>query len=456
MRLYVAVREGDFVSTTWSPFGADITWRMSKSGDFEGTDERQDRWSRLDRAMKFCTVEGDETLSVSGLTEAALDAARSAGLVDGPVGSIMDPSVSCWLADPATDRTLDPQSTVQASGLQDEDLVVLSIEHPSTTLHELMPAPNPQRLFSQLQFAQAALTDDTLRLHGVLLYTDADVELATFVRTHFDELNALSGDLFQIFVMERPTDWRTAKRYWRSRMNPELYRLLAALQWLKWVPYDKLGAYEAARKLRVPLGELPCLVLFRAVRDHRKFVFPIQDASVAEFRRIFGALSETIQGVDDPDGGSVAVRLAEAEKRFRAEVIPSARQGVSFEFMGSTVFIHGRGDAVTENFNFYGQTTFINRPTDTVISDLQNTYSATPAATDLAGLLRLVLGSEDLDDEGRERVARLIHQLAEDLDSQDSGKARTKLERIRTTVGRAADIAAPAIGIVAKVLELLP
>ena len=78
--------------------------------------------------------------------------------------------------------------------------------------------------------------------------------------------------------------------------------------------------------------------------------------------------------------------------------------------------------------------------------------------TDLAGLLRLVLTSEQLTDEQREQVAQLINEVAGELDTAtpDGSKTRKQLERIKTTVSKAADIATPALTIIAKVLELLP
>jgi hypothetical protein len=320
-------------------------------------------------------------------------------------------------------------------------------------MYELMPAADPAQVFAQLQFAEQKAAK-TRKLHGVLLYTDADVELATFVRTHFDELNALSGELFQISVFERPQKWRTAKRYWKDSLDPDLYRMLSALQWLKWTPYDKLGAYEVARELGVPSGDLPCLVL-RLPGGHTgdRFVFPVLNAGLEEFRRLLGDLSQVLHS--ESEETDLRARLAAASRRLRAEVVPSTSGAGSFEFKGATVFIHSGGQAMTENFNFHAQTTFINRPINTVITDFQNSHGTD---TDLATLLQLVLTSEQLTDDQREQVAQLIHEVAGELDisTPDTSKTRNQLDRIKTTVSKAADIATPALTIIAKVLELLP
>ncbi|MDX6263624.1 MAG: hypothetical protein QOH84_5312 [Kribbellaceae bacterium] len=458
MRLYVAVREGDLVDPASWPFGGGIAWLMDDSEVFDRSAPVRQRWEQLDQAFRStaCVVDVDETVSIRELTATALTAARAAGLVADPAENL-DEDLRIWLADPATGEVFELDESISAAGLLDDDVVLLCVEHPPMGMYELLPAADPAQVFAQLQFAEQRKAK-TPKLHGVLLYTDADVELATFVRTHFDELNALSGELFQISVFERPQKWRTAKRYWKDSLDPDLYRMLSALQWLKWTPYDKLGAYEVARKLGVPSSDLPCLVLqLPGGHTRDRFVFPVLNAGLEDFRRLLGDLSQLVHS--ESEGTDLRMSLAAAARRLRAEVVPSAAGSAgSFEFKGATVFIHSGGQAMTENFNFHGQTTFINRPVNTVIADFQNSHGASSAGTDLAGLLRLVLASEELNDEQRELVAGLIHEVAGELEEPalDQSGVRHRLERIKSTVSQAADIAGPALSIVAKVLELLP
>ena len=112
---------------------------------------------------------------------------------------------------------------------------------------------------------------------------------------------------------------------------------------------------------------------------------------------------------------------------------------------------------MSENFNFYGQTTFINRPVDTVIQDFQNSYASVIGQEDLSRLLRLVLSSQDLPDDTKEDAAATVDEVAKDLvDPQPNKDAvHTKLEKLRTIVSRAADIAVPALQIIAAVLILI-
>ncbi|MGW1817375.1 hypothetical protein ACWCQM_27855 [Streptomyces sp. NPDC002125] len=96
----------------------------------------------------------------------------------------------------------------------------------------LGPAPDAAALFQRLQLtADAPAADAGPRLFGVLLYTDAHVELATYVRTHLDDLNALSGPATRIFVVEKQRGPDAVKRYWRRHLEAEVYRVLAPLRW---------------------------------------------------------------------------------------------------------------------------------------------------------------------------------------------------------------------------------
>jgi hypothetical protein len=115
-----------------------------------------------------------------------------------------------------------------------------------------------------------------------------------------------------------------------------------------------------------------------------------------------------------------------------------------------------------EKFVFHGQTTFINQPTDTVIRDFQNTYMRGDGSTsdeinaELKQLIELSLRSGDLPDEEKEEVVQAIDGLAGQI---RDGKAnpltlRGTLEAVRAMVEKAADVAGPAVAIIAAVLKL--
>ena len=90
--------------------------------------------------------------------------------------------------------------------------------------------------------------------------------------------------------------------------------------------------------------------------------------------------------------------VASAEERIKQALEPRAlgpnqNTGTTYVLNGFNTVL-SEGIAMSDNFNFYGQTTFINRPVDTVIQDFQNTYSSALGQGELSQLLRLVLSSE--------------------------------------------------------------
>ncbi|WP_257139862.1 hypothetical protein, partial [Streptomyces sp. or20] len=380
---------------------------------------------------------------------------------------------------------------------------------PSPDFNQMGSAPNASVLFQRLQLtANAPAGDAGPRLFGVLLYTDADVELATYVRTHLDDLNALSGPATRIFVVEKQRGPDAVKRYWRQHLEPELYRVLAPLRWLDWQPYDAQGAYEVAAALGVDPALLPCLVLLAPAHTAAdapgpvdRIVFPVQEATPAFFRTLFGQLARLIgptarppevdsSGRDirrmgyrfsTPVSVQAAVRrlgaappadraadreafarVRTAEQAIRDALVPASAAAAhpGHHFTDCRVVIHSgtTGATVTENFYFQGaNTTFINKPVDTVVRDFQNTYAQAPAQEDLARLLMLVLNSRDLPDADREEAASAVHDLARITaePEPDTATARTRLQRLRELLTASTDIAQPALAIVTSVTGML-
>jgi hypothetical protein len=119
--------------------------------------------------------------------------------------------------------------------------------------------------------------------------------------------------------------------------------------------------------------------------------------------------------------------------------------------------------AVSETFNFHGQTTFINRPVDTVIRDFQNQYvSGADEGTreilnQLEELIRLMLSSKDLQPDQAEDAVQAVHNVAEQIKGKKGSRLTLKgtLQAVQAVVSRAADIAGPAAAIVTAVLSLL-
>jgi hypothetical protein len=115
-----------------------------------------------------------------------------------------------------------------------------------------------------------------------------------------------------------------------------------------------------------------------------------------------------------------------------------------------------------EKFEFHGQTTFINRPSKTIIQNFLNNYlqgdgsQADQINKNLQHLIELTLDSKDLPDEAKEEVVGTAHAVAEQVRDKKANKLtlRGTLEAIRATVVKAADIAAPAVAIIEAILKI--
>ncbi|MFJ9188566.1 hypothetical protein ACIRQO_36630 [Streptomyces anulatus] len=474
----------------------------------EPDDDNTD-WRELDALLlkRAVTVDTGGCTTVGDLKARCLDAALHTGLAT-PLNTAWPPTV--WLTDPASDRKLADDLPLDDADLADGELLVLNIAQPDFRCLESLPAaPNAADLFRRLQLTiDAPAADAGPRLFGVLLYTDADVELATYVRTHLDDLNALSGPATRIFVVEKERGPDAVKRYWRQHLKPEVYRVLAPLRWLDWQPYDAQGAYKVAAALGVDPALLPCLVLLAPAHTAAdapgptdRIVFPVHEATPAFFRTLFGHLARLIGPTARPPefdtfghyirrmeyrfstplsvqaavqrlgaappadraaDSEAFARVRTAEQAIRDALVPAsvaaARPGHHFTDCRVVIHSNTSGDTVTEYFNFKGpNTTFINRPVDTVIRDFQNTYAHGPAQEDLARLLVLVLNSRDLPDADRDEAAGAVHDLARITaePEPDNATARTRLQRLRELLTASTDIAQPALAIVTSVAGML-
>jgi hypothetical protein len=110
---------------------------------------------------------------------------------------------------------------------------------------------------------------------------------------------------------------------------------------------------------------------------------------------------------------------------------------------------------MTQKFIFQGQTTFVDKPRDTVIQNFQNIYIAGDGSdsdkinAEILKLVELVLQSKDLPVNTKDEAAQALHSVAGELTLKGT------LQAVKEVVSKAADIAAPALGIITTILKLL-
>jgi hypothetical protein len=118
----------------------------------------------------------------------------------------------------------------------------------------------------------------------ILLYTDEDVNVATYVRTHCDALDRASGKFCDVYCIENP-DVVSPPGYWREKLATKTYLLWNLLRWTDTVPYDKNQAYQIANQLDIPLTELPCAV--ELTKKRKRQIWRLNGDLTRCFRNIF-------------------------------------------------------------------------------------------------------------------------------------------------------------------------
>ena len=117
---------------------------------------------------------------------------------------------------------------------------------------------------------------------------------------------------------------------------------------------------------------------------------------------------------------------------------------------------------MSENFTFHGDTTFINKPTHVIVRDFQNTYLpdggvSLPALRRIAELVELVASSTALGDADRREIVTALDTMAAEVKNgtADQPAVKGRLRSLADTLRGAADIATPALTIIAALADLI-
>nr|MBA3922791.1 pentapeptide repeat-containing protein [Nostocaceae cyanobacterium] len=140
---------------------------------------------------------------------------------------------------------------------------------------------------------------------GIILYTDEDTELSIYIKENFESIDKLTGDWCTIFLLEcPPLGWEKSRLYWLDIFENNLHERFQFFNLIRQKRYKKTQAYDIARKIKVDVKKLPCLVLFNpddllnensslnAYSSVDKLVFHIKEVSTEYFRNLFFVLEE--------------------------------------------------------------------------------------------------------------------------------------------------------------------
>lgn len=133
---------------------------------------------------------------------------------------------------------------------------------------------------------------------GIILYTEEDNKLSHYIKDNFESLDKLTGDWCTIFLLERPPlGWEKSHLYWKEIFEDKFYEKFKFFNFLKNRKYQKSEVYDLARKLKIDINSLPCLVLLNPKNmlcksddeygSVEKIVFRIKEVSPEYFRDLF-------------------------------------------------------------------------------------------------------------------------------------------------------------------------
>lgn len=423
MRLKVFILEGDWATTHEGSIARYLAYRLGKaipSSDAQeemssrsaslqstGTGRRAkktpsplDVWHQLHRNVwhqlhkklsgQLIDVKVAEDASVESLIETIMRKRIISLMYHGA-----DSIISRSLYESPTERLLRDQASLREEGLEDGDFVTLRIKHESGVGYMLLPGPDPEFIFRSICSYDGTAPVAGGFIWGALLYTDEDVNIASYVRRYFLELNALTGSIFRLFVVEKPTDWREAKKYWRQYLDADSFEVFAHLRWLFYKPYDRRQVYEIAERMGVRRDQLPCIALiYGNPPQNDLLVFPMQPAPTPKyFRSLFSHIYDTIGDAPGPgldlergahygfervaDGKSEDDRFAQllttmldsTSSTTSDESSKTAARTAYWEALRSrydqimdAVTATSMSDDKATNYSFYGHTVFINHP----------------------------------------------------------------------------------------------
>ena len=125
----------------------------------------------------------------------------------------------------------------------------------------------------------------------ILLYTEEDLEVASYVRRYFDSLDKMSGHKCDVFIIENPSAVGSHS-FWRSILPNTFYIAWAMAGFTASRPYTKSDCYVIADSFGIAPCELPCAIsLGKPGNILVQGITPLKGSLTQVFRRLFSSLT---------------------------------------------------------------------------------------------------------------------------------------------------------------------
>lgn len=278
-----------------------------------------------------------------------------------------------------SNQALSERTKVSALDMKNLDIVILRSVKPENVDYTMRFVKDFAQ-FQQMVLARENLTkrinsayETDVELSSVLLYTDEDVQLAKYIRQHFDELHQMSGINVAVYVIEAPPkdSMLSSSSFWRRQIDHASYLAWSLFGWTQSRPYDKAAAYEIARTLNIYPDELPCLVVFANMDQMDKVIFPVHSDFLAFFRTTFSNIQRALARVDHIavsrklEYDSSLSHSVKAWRQKRKELWNEEQQKL-FSMLRESLELQAETRTGRTVYNFYGQTVLINKTINTL------------------------------------------------------------------------------------------
>lgn len=211
------------------------------------------------------------------------------------------PKVRFVLTHKRSHKQMIPTQSFESLNVKDNDVLILDIER---TAGGGMAVNS----FRDIQIINSYLSHNLVSsyhhfaLYAIILYTDADKELANFIRTNFLELHNLSGSHCAFYIIERPEpEWLPSIRKELSlgSYSEKVWHILEKKQF---TPVDSASIYEIAQRFNIKRSQLPCIAFFSNLDSKELLVVPFEtlidiksgSTSHQDFLKLFRSLFDKV------------------------------------------------------------------------------------------------------------------------------------------------------------------